>query len=199
MKQENKKSGLAVAGLVLSIISICTCFIPIINNASFFLGVLAIIFAIISLIKKTSKGSSIAALVLGILSIIITISLQNSWSNSLDNLSNDLDTMTGKNTEEVLKNVDVNIGSFQTTTDEYGFNDTGLTVKITNNAKEIKSFNLTIEAIAADGSRIDTDYIYANNLAPGQSQDFNLFEYVSSDNLNKMKNATFKVIEASMY
>ena len=179
MKQENKKSVLAVAGLVLSIISICTCFIPIINNASFFLGVLAIIFAIISLIKKTSKGSSIAALVLGILSIIITISLQNSWSNNLDNLSNDLDTMTGKNTEEVLKNVDVNIGSFQTTTDEYGFNDTGL--------------------IAADGSRIDTDYIYANNLASGQSQDFNLFEYVSSDNLNKMKNATFKVIEASMY
>ena len=33
---ENKKSGLATAGLVLGIIGICLSFIPIINNAAFF-------------------------------------------------------------------------------------------------------------------------------------------------------------------
>lgn len=202
MQEKNnnvKNSGFSTAGLVLSIIGICTSFIPIINNASFFLGILAIIFAIISLINKASKGKAITSLILGILSIIITLSLQNSWSNSIDNLSKDLDNMTGNNTEEVLKYVDVNIGTFEVTTDEYGFNDTKLVVKITNTSNEKKSFDLTIEATTSDGSRIDTDYIYANDLSAGQSQNFNLFTYVSSDKLEEMKSATFNIVEASMY
>lgn len=202
MQQENnniKKNGFATAGLVLSIVGICTSFIPIINNASFFLGILAVIFAIVSLIKKSSKGKAIASLILGILSIIITLSLQNSWSNSLDDLSKDLDNMAGNNTEEVLKNVDVNIGTFEVTTDEYGFTDTKLVVKITNTSNEKKSFNFTIEAVASDGSRIDTDYIYANNLSAGQSQSFNLFTYVNNDKLEEIRSATFNIVEASMY
>lgn len=202
MQQENnniKRSGFATASLVLGIVGICTSFIPIINNASFFLGVLAVIFAIVSLIKKSSKGKSIASLILGILSIIITLSLQNSWSNSLDDLSKDLDNMSGNNTEEVLKNVDVNIGTFEVTTDEYGFTDTKLVVKITNTSNEKKSFDFTIEAVASDGSRIDTDYIYASNLSAGQSQSFNLFTYVSSDKIEEIKSATFNIVEASMY
>ena len=137
-KVENKKSGLATAGLVLGIIGICLSFIPILNNASFFLGILAVIFGIIPLIKKASKGKAIAALFLGVLSIIITLSLQSSWSESLDKVSEDLDNASGENTEEVLKKVDVNIGSFEVTTDEYGFSETKLVVNITNNASEKK-------------------------------------------------------------
>ena len=45
-KIETKKSGFATAGLVLGIIGICLSFIPILNNASFFLGVLAVIFGL---------------------------------------------------------------------------------------------------------------------------------------------------------
>ena len=112
---ENKKSGFGTAGLVLGIIGICTCIIPIINNASFIMGLLAIIFGIISLVKKASKGKAITALILGILSIVITLSLQSSWSNTLDNISNDLNTMSGDNTEDVLKNnVDVSFGKYFT-------------------------------------------------------------------------------------
>lgn len=196
---ESKKSGLSTAGLVLGIIGICTSFIPIVNNASFILGILSAIFGIVSLVKKARKGKAIAALILGVLSIIITLSLQNSWSNSLDELSNDLDTMSGNNTEEVLKNVDVSIGNFEVVTDEYGLTETKLTVKITNKTDEKKSFDFQIEAIRADGSRIDTDYIYANDLAAGQNQSFNIFEFVSDENLSSMQSATFNIVEASMY
>lgn len=192
MEKQTKKSGFATAGLVLAIIAISTSFIPIINNASFILGILATIFGIISLIKKANKGKSTVALVLGILSIIITISLQNSWSESLDN-------MTGDNTEEVLKNVDVSIGNFIATTDQYGFTDTKLSVKITNKTNEKKSYEIQIEAIDTDGSRIDVDYIYANDLGASQSQTFDLFTYVSDDKLPAMKSATFKIVEVSMY
>ena len=196
---ENKKNGLATVGLVLGIIGISTSFIPIINNASFVLGILSVIFGIISLVKKTSKGKAITALILGVLAIIITLSLQSSWSDSLDEISNDLDNMSGKNTEEVLKNAEVNIGKFEVSADEYGFTETKLTVEVTNKTNERKSFNFEIEAVASDGSRIDIDYIYANNLAAGQNQSFDLFEYVADEKLEDMKSATFKIIEASMY
>lgn len=198
-KVENKKSGLATAGLILGIIGICLSFIPILNNASFFLGILAVIFGIIPLIKKASKGKAIAALILGILSIVITLSLQSSWSESLDKVSEDLDNASGENTEEVLKNVDVNMGTFEVTTDEYGFSETKLVVNVKNNASEKKSYNIEIEAVATDGSRIDTDYIYANDLGAGQSQEFEIFTYVDDADLEAMQSATFKIIEASMY
>lgn len=197
--EEKKKSGLSTAGLVLGIIGICTSFMPIINNLSFVMGVLAIVFGVIAFIKKAGKVKSIIIIILGILTIMITINSQEELSKSLETLSNDLDTITGENTEQVLKdNLDVVIGTFEVTPGEYT-TETKLTVKLTNKMQETKSFNVQIEAVKADGSRIVNDYIYANSLGAGQSQDFNIFTYVSSENLEAMKSATFKVVEASMY
>ena len=189
-----------VSGIVLGIIGICLGFIPILNNISFVLGILSLLFGIIALIKKHNKGKAIATIILGVLSIVITLSLQSSWSDSLDDLSNDLDNMSGENTEEVLNNLDVEIGDFEVETNEYGFSETRLVVKITNKTSESKSFNLEIEAVAADGSRIKTDYIYASNLAANQSQEFEIFTYVEDDKLEQiMQSAKFNIIEASMY
>lgn len=70
-KSTKEKSGLATAALVLGIIGICLSFIPILNNVSFVLGILAVIFAVISLAKKKSKGKAIASLILGVLSVVI--------------------------------------------------------------------------------------------------------------------------------
>lgn len=196
---ETRKSSLCTAGLVLGIIGICTSFIPIINNLSFFLGALAIIFGLVS-IKKASKGKMIATVILGILAVVITLSAQKSVSDSLDALSQDLDTASGENTEQVLANyVDVSLGDFEATTDEYGLNETKMIVKVTNKTNETKSFTIQVEAVDVNGNRINQDYIYANNLSAGQSQDFEIFQFVSSDKLESMKNATFKIVEASAY
>ena len=197
---KEKRSGFATAGLVLGIIGICLSFIPILNNASFFLGILAVIFAIVSLIKKASKGKAIAGLILGILSIAITLSLQSSWAESLDKVSNDLDNAAGNNTEEILgKDVDVSIGNFEGSLGEYGLVDSKLTVTVTNLTDDVKSFNIQVEAIDTSGSRIATDYITADSLGANQSQNFDIFTYVSSEDLEAMQNATFKVVEVSMY
>lgn len=196
---ETKKDGLVIAGLILSIIAICISFIPIINNAAFILGLVAVALGIISLIKKRSVGKAIVTIVLGILSVIITLALQSSWSNALDEVSNDVDTMLGENTEEVLKNVDVDFGKFEVSTDDLGLNETKLTVKITNKTNESKSFDFEIEAIDKSGNRIDTDVIYASNLGANQSQSFEIFQFVDDNKLDSMKSASFKVIEASMY
>ena len=196
---ETQKSSLCTAGLVLGIIGVCTSLIPIINNLSFLLGVLAVIFGLVS-IKTASKGKMIATVVLGILAIIITLSAQQSLSDSLDTLSEDLDTASGENTEQVLANdVDVVLGDFEVTTDEYGLTNTNLTVKVTNKTNETKSFSIQVEAVDTNGNRINQDYVYANNLTAGQSQDFDIFQFVSSDEVEAMQNATFNIVEASSY
>ncbi len=202
--EETKKSTLGTAGLVLGIIGICTSIIPIINNLSFFMGILAVIFGIIALVKKDSKGKNITTIILGILAIVITLNAQKAVSDSINEamntFNNDMSTMTGNNTEDVLANsVDVTLGEFQAIKGQYGMTDTKLLVKVTNKTTETKSFSIQIEAVKADGSRIKTDYVYANNLTAGQSQEFETFNYVSSEDLETMQNATFKIVEASMY
>ena len=113
--------------------------------------------------------------------------------------SQDLDKAAGNSTEEVLKNdVDVQLGDFQVTKGTYT-TETVLKATVKNKTNDTKSFSIQVEAVDANGSRIANDYIYANNLNAGQSQEFKLFEYVESDKLNSMKNATFKIVEASMY
>lgn len=197
---ETNKSGFATAGLVLGIIGVCTSFIPIVNNLSFVLALIGILFGIVSLVKKASKGQAIAGIIICILAIVITINSQQALSNSLETISNDLDKATGSSTEEILKNdVDVILGNLEVTKEQYGITDTKLTVKITNKTSETKSFSIQIEAVDSTGARIDNDYVYANNLTAGQSQNFEIFTYISSDKLEMMKNATFKIVEASMY
>lgn len=197
--EEKKKSGLSTAGLVLGIIGLCTSFIPIINNLSFVMGILAVIFGVIAILKKAGKTKNVIVVILGILAIIVTINSQKAVSDSLETLSNDLDKVAGNKTEEVLQNdLDVEIGDFEVIKGQY-LTETKLTVRLTNKMAETKSFSVQIEAVNADGSRITNDYINANNLNAGQSQNFNVFTYVSSENLEAMKNATFKIVSASVF
>ena len=200
MSEETKRSGFATAGLVLGIIGVCTSFIPLINNLSFFLGIIGVVFAIISLAKKASKGKAIAALILSALAIIITLSAQQAAGETLNEVGQELDKATGASTEEVLQNdVNVELGKFNVTTDEYRITKTKMTVKVTNKTNETKSFNIQVEAVDVDGNRISQDYIYANNLTAGQSQDFDIFEFVSNEDIEKMQSATFNIVEASAY
>lgn len=198
--EETKKSGFSTAGLILGIIGICTSFIPIINNLSFVMGVLAVVFGVIAFVKRAGKGKIIASIILGVLAIVITINSQKALSDSLQTISDDINKATGNSTEEILKNdVKVEIGDFSVNKAKYGVTETKLTVKVTNITNTTKSFNILIEAVGSDDSRIMNDYVYANNLNAGQSQNFDIFTYITSDKLEAMKNATFKIVEASAY
>jgi len=201
---EKKKSGLITAGLVLGIIAIATCFIPIINNASIVMGILAFIFGLIGLIKKVDdKGKAIAGVVLGALSVIIALTLQAQWLDGLNKLGNDLndsmDEISGNKTEELLKNsVDVTLGDFQVVKGEW-LDETKLVVTVKNKSSEKATYSISIEATDSNGNRLDDDTIYANDLNAGQSQTFEVFTYVDSSLIEQLKNATFKVLEVSKY
>ncbi len=69
MAPQNNNNGLAVAALVLGIISIVLCFVPFLSAI---LAILAIIFGIIAL-KSARRGMAIAGLATGILGLLLGI------------------------------------------------------------------------------------------------------------------------------
>lgn len=205
------KSGLGIAGFVIGIIAIVFSFIPIVNNIAFFIGILAAVFGLIGALTHKSKGLSIAGAVLGVLAVIITLALQSMWSKALDDASAQLDEamesadtqlgyMSGENTEEILQNyLNVELGEFTMSKDQYGLVKSSLPVTVTNIGSEAKNFSLHIEAIDSGNSRIMEDYVYANDLGAGQSQTFEVFQYIPDDKYDAMAEAAFSIVEASMY
>lgn len=84
-------SGLAISGLVLGLASILTSFIPIVNNASFFLALIALVLSIVGLVginkgKHSGRGIAIAGIVLGIVSIVMVLATQALFSAALDSM-----------------------------------------------------------------------------------------------------------------
>ena len=198
---EKKNTGLSIAGFVLSVISVVFCFIPIINFISYVLGVLAIIFAIISLIKKsTKKGLPIAAIILTIVAFVFASNINKATGEALDKASKDLDKLAGSSTEKVLKeDAEVTLGNLEIVEGEYGWNDTKMVVTVKNITNEKKSYSFHIEAIDSSGQRIDDGYVIVNDLRPGQTTTEEIFTYIESEKLDDMRNATFKIVEASVY
>lgn len=206
-KTIKKGNGLVTAGFVLGIVAIATSFIPIINNASIIMGILAAVFGIIGVSKKThAKSKAITAIILGVLSVVIALALQAQWSNDIDEvsenlneISDEMDKASGDQTEELLKNdVTVDFGEFEAVEGEFT-TETKLAVTVTNKHAEQKSYSVEIEAVDANGSRLDDDTVYINDLGSGQSQTVNAFEYVTSDKIEQLKTATFKVLKISQY
>ncbi len=190
---EKKKSGLATAGLVLGIIGISISFIPVIHLPSLILGLLSIIFGLVSVIQKASIGKAIAAFVLGLLTLAIfaaTVLL-------LFRVFSDPTPAGGMAQTEA--SLDVEIGQFTVKKDGY-FEETALEVTVTNTSEQQRSFSVEIEAVDSQNRRIDTDTVFADRLNPGQAQVLECFTLVvDDDQIEALRKATFRVLNASMY
>jgi hypothetical membrane protein len=145
--------------------------VPIINNFAAILGVLAIIFGTIGIVgaKKrdgAGRGMSIAVLIIGVVCVGIVLASQAMYGKAINDagkaIQDSVDTSSGKKTDELLKNdVNIEIGKFSATADEYGINKTSLSVKVTNKNTETKSYTVKVEAVDASGTRLAEDTIYA--------------------------------------
>lgn len=202
-RNEQKKSGLITAGLVIGIIGLVLSAVPIINNFAAILGVLAIIFGTVGIVgaKKrdgAGRGMSIAVLIIGLVCVGIVLASQAMYGKAINDagkaIQDSVDTSSGKKTDELLKNdVNIEIGKFSATTDEYGINKTSLSVKVTNKNTETKSYTVKIEAVDASGTRLAEDTIYANDLKSNGSGSYEAFKYVEAGKVDNLKTATFKV------
>ena len=207
MEQNPRTSISAVVALIVAIIALSLSPWPIVNNFAFVLAVIALVLSIIGWVatgknKKKGRRMAIISLIVALLSCGIVLASQKFYSDTLDKAGKDFneaaDRATGKSTDEILgKEVDVEIGSFQATTGEFGVVETTLPIKVTNKLKESKSYSIQIEAVDESGQRIAEDTAYANNLTANQSQEFKLFQFVQSDQVEKLKKAKFKVLSVS--
>lgn len=109
------------------------------------------------------------------------------------------DIFNKESTEDILeKYVDVSFGEFKVTDNGY-YPETSLDVTVKNKAEKQYTYYITIEAVDADGARIETDMIYADRLNSGQEIHLTAFEYVEQEKIEQLKNADFKVLEINKY
>lgn len=157
--------------------------------------------------KSAGKGALIGfiteivlAIILVILSVVFAASLFNNISNDIEsNIPAIGDVFSEETTDKILeKDVDVSFGEFKVTNNGY-YSETSLDITVKNKAEEQCTYYITIEAVDANGARIDTDMIYADRLGAGQEIYLKAFEYVDQEKLNQFKNATFKVLEINKY
>lgn len=83
------KSGMVIAGFVSGIIALLTSFLPIINNLSFVLAILGLIFGIVGMVgiskgKKSGKGLAIVSIVICVVSGAVVLGTQSMYSAALD-------------------------------------------------------------------------------------------------------------------
>lgn len=83
------RSAMAVAGLVLGIVALATSFVPIVNNASFFIALLGAVFAVVGIVAATrgtraGKGMAIAALVVSAVAVAVVFATQSLYGAAID-------------------------------------------------------------------------------------------------------------------
>lgn len=81
-------SAMAIAGLVLGILALLSSWIPIINNLSFLIALLGLIFSIVGLVAtsrgmRSGKGMAIAALVINIIACVVVLGTQSLFAAAL--------------------------------------------------------------------------------------------------------------------
>ena len=109
------------------------------------------------------------------------------------------DVYVNETIDEILEEyVDVSFGEFKITNNGY-FDETSLDITVKNKADRRFTYYITIEAIDANGARIETDIIYADRLASEKKIQLKAFEYIDQDKLDQFKYATLIVLEINKF
>lgn len=189
-KAPPSKSAMAITALVLGIIALITSFLPIINNLSFVLVILGVIFSIVGLVgisrgKKSGKGIAIAALVICILSCVIVMATQSMYSAALDQATNpSVETVTSSGQQDAAsasENADFTIEGEVLDKNEYSASITGT---FTNNTDgDLSTVSLSYVLYDADGSQIGNAYASATDVKAGASWKFEAYCSASPDEI----------------
>jgi hypothetical protein len=91
--------AVTITALILAGVALLLCWVPIVNNAVFFLGLIAVVLAIIALVitlrgRSTMRGMAVASLIIGVLSLVGVLSTQALYTSVLDGVS---DAVSGSN------------------------------------------------------------------------------------------------------
>ena len=88
-----RRSGLAVAGLIVGIVALLTSLMPIINNISFFIALVGAVLAVAGLVgclrgKRAGKGLAIAAVAVNVVAVVAVLASQSMYGAAIDDAMN---------------------------------------------------------------------------------------------------------------
>lgn len=177
--QPKSKSAMAIAGFVLGCVALLTSFIPIVNNLSFVLALLGLIFTIVGLVgvvkgKKSGKGLAIAALAICVVSGAVVLATQSAYSVALD-AANPSSTVSSsaQPAEDTSASSDFSVSDEQLNKDTYSTTVTGT---LTNNTgKDLSYVGVTYAFYDKNGNLIDNAYANATSLKAGASWKFEAY------------------------
>lgn len=201
------KSGLAIAGLVLGIVAVATSFMPIINNASFFIGLVGLVLGIIGLVQtrkgtKSGTGLAVASIVLNLVACVAVLASQAFYSSVLDDAMSSAGISTSSPSSSAVtqgsassqttpaapaaSEYGVTIDDASLSTDYQGNPAVIVTYTWTNNSDKATSFAVALHAKCfQDGVQCDTaivtgtDSNYMTEVKPGASSTVQLAYAVS--------------------
>ena len=98
---EQRGKAITITALILAGVALILCWVPIVNNAVFFLGLIAVVLGVIALVmtrqgSSMMKGMAVASLAVGALSIVGVLTTQALYTSMLDGISN---AVSGSNTD----------------------------------------------------------------------------------------------------
>ena len=192
MSQQPKgTSGLAIAGLVLGIVAAVTAFVPIVNNASFFIAIIGLALAIAGRVQtskgaKSGGGVAIAGIVLCIVALVVTLAVQAACSAALDSVTKG-ETGTVANSAAPASGEGAS-ASGQSDADTSNM-AVGQTVDMAN------GLSITVNSVSPglinyDGSTVTgVTVTYVNNGTSGAS--FNLYDWKAEDANGAQRSITY--------
>lgn len=201
----SSKSAAAIVGLVLGIIALLTSFLPFINNLSFFLALIGLVFAVVGLVgvlrgKKAGKGMAIASVVVNVLAIAIVMGTQSMYSAAI----NEATKGTISTTNGSAASAATATASTEESGDKYAIEGEELSgddysAKISgtftnNSGSELSYVQVSYNLFDADGNQIDTAYANTSNLADGGTWKFEATAFKGIDNV-----ASFKLGDVTGY
>ncbi len=202
-KKPERLKVLSIIAIVLGAVALVSSWMPFVNNGSFAIAIISLLFGIVGLIfnLKNKKLLSLIAIIISVISIAIVIVTQESYSSALDSADKEADKSikksndktNGNNTNKYLKNVDVDLGQLQTNDDGYGNIDTKMNVNIKNTSSKKINYSFTVQAYSSSTTKLgDPEYIDVE-LNPNESIQKTIFEYLPQDKVQSYKDAAYKI------
>lgn len=156
-----------IAVFVVAIVAIAISFLPIINNLTFILALVAIVLGIVCAVKYKKdpngkrKGFFFSGLIIAIVSIVIAFGTQGYYSTVLDNAANGTDATNSSSVK--IKDSDIHASVTEENVSEDKYGNYKVTGKIVNDGtKNISSLCITYNVYNSDGDKIGTATDYCS-------------------------------------
>ncbi len=144
--------------------------------------------------KYSGIGGLVGVIVTPIISILFMVFV--GLMSGLGSPFYDDSAIYDKSFEELY---DIEYGQFTVTEDD-GYEKTSLKITVHNKSdSEIEYFDITIIALDENGRKICSETAYIYDLDYYDSVSLSIFEDIDSDDIDKLKNATFKVVDYEPY